>query len=393
MPLPPCSFLNSIPLKPISPSSSLSAMNGCCGPQCDGAAHIQAVIFDLDGTLLDTEKVTKNVLKEFLEKYGKVIDREQEDTRLGISQLEAAIAVIKEYDLPLTPRQFIDEISPIYKERWPTAKPLPGVNRLMKHLQKHGVPFALASNSKKENVDAKISYHQGWKENFVAVLGSDQVKSGKPSPDLFLEAAKRMGVDAAHCLVIEDSLVGVRAANAAGMKVVAVPSQSEADYASIADSVLHSLLEFQPELWDLPPFEDWVDSALPIEPIYASGLFSNGFLCEAEDDESCTFPSQVWGLYFGWAKLNMDGIFKVLVGVGRGHCTCTAKRKIKPWIIDDSDGHIADQHMQLSLVGFIRGLNKETLMDLEEVEEEKSIASASLDLPMFLHHTRAPLFP
>lgn len=54
MPLPPCSFLNSIPLKPISPSSSLSAMNGCCGPQCDGAAHIQAVIFDLDGTLLDT---------------------------------------------------------------------------------------------------------------------------------------------------------------------------------------------------------------------------------------------------------------------------------------------------------------------------------------------------
>ncbi|XP_019078785.1 bifunctional riboflavin kinase/FMN phosphatase isoform X3 [Vitis vinifera] len=302
-------------------------MNGCCEPRCAVASRIQAVIFDLDGTLLDTEKFTKSTLKEFLENHGKVLDSENEDKRLGMGPQESAIDVIKEYDLPLTPQQFFDEIIPIYKEK-------------------------------------------------------------------FLEAAKRMVVDAAHCLVIEDSLVGVRAANAAGMKVVAVPPHSEADYASFADSVLHSLLEFQPELWDLPPFEDWVGSTLPIEPIYASGLFSNGFFCEAEDDEPSGFPDQVWGLYFGWAKLNTHEVFKVLVGVGRGHCTCTAKRKIKPWIIDDGKDHIADQHMHLSLVGFIRGLNNnETLMDLEVVEEEKSIASASLDLPMFLHHTRAPLFP
>ncbi|KAK7859568.1 bifunctional riboflavin kinase/fmn phosphatase [Quercus suber] len=67
---------------------------------------------------------------------------------------------------------------------WLQAKPLPGANRLMKHLHKHGVPFALASNSLREYIDVKISLQKGWKEYFSVILGSDQVKSGKPSPDL-----------------------------------------------------------------------------------------------------------------------------------------------------------------------------------------------------------------
>ncbi|KAK9284330.1 hypothetical protein L1049_023501 [Liquidambar formosana] len=217
---------------------------------------VLAVILDLDGTLLNTEKATKDVLKEFLAKYGKVLDREKEDGMLGMAQKESAIAIVKNYDLPLTPDQFIKEITPFYIEKWPQARALPGANRLIRHLHKHGVPFALASNSLRDNIYAKITPHAGWKEYFSVILGIDQVKSGKPSPDIFLEAAKRMGVDAVRCLVIEDSLVGVRAAKAAGMKVVAVPPQSEANRASIADSVLHSLLEFQPELWGLPPFED-----------------------------------------------------------------------------------------------------------------------------------------
>nr|GEV06681.1 bifunctional riboflavin kinase/FMN phosphatase-like [Tanacetum cinerariifolium] len=128
--------------------------------------HISAVIFDLDGTLLNTELVTQEILEEFLARYGKVVDLEKE------------------------------------KKRWLQAKPHIGVNRLIKHLHRHGVPLAIASNSRTKNVDFKLSSQKGWKEYFSVILGGDQVKSGKP----FLEAANKLDVDPSCCLVLEDSV-------------------------------------------------------------------------------------------------------------------------------------------------------------------------------------------
>jgi HAD superfamily hydrolase (TIGR01509 family) len=89
---------------------------------------------------------------------------------------------------------------------WCNIKPLPGANRLIKHLRSNGVPTALASNSPRSNIEAKISCHQGWKESFSAIVGGDEVEKGKPSPDIFSEAAKRMNTAPSNCLVIEDSL-------------------------------------------------------------------------------------------------------------------------------------------------------------------------------------------
>ncbi|KNA24253.1 hypothetical protein SOVF_017390 isoform A [Spinacia oleracea] len=218
-------------------------------------SKICAIILDLDGTLLDTEIATRSVLRDFLESYGKVLITDKEHGRVGRTQKESAVAIVKNYQLPLTPDQFIAEITPLYRSMWKDAKALPGANLLLQYLHKHQIPFALASNSLREYIDAKISHQKGWKEWFSVILGSDQVQSGKPSPDLYLEAAKRMSVDPSNCLVIEDSLIGVKAAKAAGMKVVVVPSQSEADAAALADLSLHSLLDFKPELWDFlsPP--------------------------------------------------------------------------------------------------------------------------------------------
>ncbi|KAF8007838.1 hypothetical protein BT93_K1734 [Corymbia citriodora subsp. variegata] len=257
---------------------------------------------------------------------------------------------------------------PMKRQGWAKARALPGANRLIKHLQKCGVPFALASNTLREHINAKISHQQGWKECFCVTVGSNDVQSGKPSPDIFIEAARRMGIDATHCLVIEDSLVGVQAAKAAKMKVVAVPSYTEADCSSMADSVLHSLLEFQPELWGLPPFDDWVNNALPIETMVLSCQQLNGSVYEIEEEGMSPLPAQAAGVYFGWAQIGIHTIFKAVVGIIFD--SPSAVRKLHLCSIDGSIDHVSYQQVQLSLVGFIRGFGFKEVVPLDKIIEE-----------------------
>ncbi|KAM0049950.1 putative riboflavin kinase [Helianthus debilis subsp. tardiflorus] len=355
--------------------------------------RISAVIFDLDGTLLNTEQVTKDLLKEFLVGYGKVVDMEKENKRMGMIHHESAIAVVKDYDLPITPQQYSQSIMPMYHERWLQAKPLPGVNRLMKHLQKHGIPFALASNSVKKNVLVKVSSQEGWGESFSVILGSDEVKSGKPSPDLFLEAASRMGVDASSCLVIEDSLVGIKAGKAANMQVVAVPSiQTESDEYSIADYVIHSFLDFQPQIWGLPPFDEWVMKALPIDPIRFKGSYKNGFLEEISDNAASDIPGQAWGVYFGWVDFDSPDRFKIVVSI-RWDCSCGSfRRNIQACFINGSNEQICDQQIEVALVGYIRGFQtmQNPLTDAQILDDDKSIAEACLDSAAYSYHRCSP---
>ncbi|KAL1812772.1 hypothetical protein ACET3Z_022837 [Daucus carota] len=370
-------------------------MNGNANANANAAdAHVSAVILDLDGTLLNTEVLNKDVLKDYLEGYGKEVDQKKEDMRSGMSHHEFRLAIIKEYDLLITPDQFTEEIRPMYRERWLLARALPGANRLIKHLHNQKVPFALASNSLTKNVEAKVSHQPGWTEYFPIVIGSDQVKSGKPSPDIFLEAANRMGVNAACCLVIEDSLIGVKAAKAAGMKVVAVPSlQSESDQFSIADMVLHTLLDLQPEVWGLPPFEDWVSGVVPIEPVHVRGLYKNGFLHELEGHGASALPDQVVGVYFGWAQCESPNILKILMSIKWERNCCSLEKVIHVCPIDESGKANPDQKMQVMLVGYIGGHNKEKSSSENKIlEEDKVLAMTALKSSAFTHHSCMPSF-
>lgn len=355
------------------------------------------VVLDLDGTLLDTESVGEEVLKKYLEKHGKQWDGRGEETRLGKQQLEAAADFIRDYQLPCTPQEFLSEVSPCFENMWSQAKPLPGADRLIKHLKSHGVQMALASNSPRKNIEAKLSYQHGWKESFSVVIAGDEVEEGKPSPEIFLEAAKKLQANPLCCLVIEDSLPGVRAAKAARMEVIAVPSIPKRTHLyTEADSVLSCLFDLQPEQWGLPPFEDWIANTLPIEPWYIGGPVVKGFGRGSKmlgiptanltvDSFSSMLAQKACGVYLGWAGLSKRGIYKTVMSIGWNPFFDNAKKTIEPWLLHEFNEDFYGEELRVVVVGYIRPeANFPSLESLiQRIHEDRHVAEEALDLPPY----------
>ncbi|GMH30321.1 hypothetical protein Nepgr_032164 [Nepenthes gracilis] len=365
---------------------------------------VSAIILDLDGTLLNTDGVVANVLRVFLVKYGKKWDGREAHRIVGKTPLEAAAAIVEDYELPCATDDFLSEIKPMFSEHWCNIKSLPGANRLIKHLHGHGVPMALASNSPKASIEQKISYHQGWKESFSVIIGGDEVRIGKPSPEIFLEAAKRLNVEPSSCLVVEDSIPGVTAGKTAGMEVVAVPSlQKQANLYTSADEVINSLLDLRPEKWGLPPFEDWIDSTLPLEPWCIGGPVIKGYgrgskvlgiptanlSTEGYSELLSEHPS---GVYFGWARLSTRGIYKMVMSIGWNPYFNNPEKTIEPWLLHDFDEDFYGEELRIVVVGYIRPeANFPTLESLvEKIHEDGRIAEGALELPLYSRYRTDP---
>lgn len=358
---------------------------------------VSCIILDLDGTLLNTDGIVSEVLKVYLGKYGKQWDGREVQKIAGKTPFEAASAVVEDYGLSCTTNELLSEITPLFSNQWCNIKALPGSNRLIKHLSGHRVPMALASNSPKENIETKLSFHQGWKESFSVVIGVDEVGSGKPSPEIFLEAAKRLNVEPSSCLVIEDSLPGVTAGKAAGMEVVAVPSiPKQSNLYTAADEVINSLLDLRPELWGLPPFQDWIKDTLPIEPWHIGGPVVKGFGRGSKvlgiptanlstEGYASLLSEHPSGVYFGWAGLSTRGVFKMVMSIGWNPYFNNTEKTIEPWLLHDFDEDFYGEELHLIIVGYIRPeANFSSLESLiERIHEDGRIAEEALELPLY----------
>ncbi|GKV30920.1 hypothetical protein SLEP1_g39687 [Rubroshorea leprosula] len=365
---------------------------------------VSSVIFDLNGTLLNTEGAVSDVLKVFLGKYGKEWDRREAQKIVGKTPLEAAAVIVEDYVLPCGKDEFLSEFSPAFSARIGNIKPLPGANRLLKHLSGHGVPMALASNTSKASIESKLSYHKGWKEYFSVIIGGDEVTTGKPSPEIFLQAAKMLNMEPSSCLVIEDSVTGVKAGKAAGMEVVAVPSVPKQTHLfTAADEVINSLLDLQPGKWGLPPFQDWIEGTLPMEPWYIGGHVIKGFGRGSKllgiptanlstQGHSSVLSEHPSGVYFGWAGLSRRGVYKMVMSIGWNPFFNNAEKTIEPWLLHEFNENFYGEELRLVIVGYIRPEAKFPTLEslIAKIHEDRRIAEKALDLPLYSKYQDDP---
>ncbi len=221
---------------------------------------ISAVIFDFDGLLLDTETLNLRVNQTIVGRYGLTFPPEVRARIQGRPALASAEIVVAALDLPLSPADYVAERARLVPQLVNQVVPLPGAVRLSRHLADRGIPRAIATGSTYRSFQMKAAPHRHWLEAAFAcvVCGDDpELARPKPAPDIFVLAARRLGVAPEQCLVFEDAISGVRGAKAAGMAVVAVPDASldPASYAE-ADSILESLDAFVPEQWGLPGYPE-----------------------------------------------------------------------------------------------------------------------------------------
>ena len=203
---------------------------------------VTAVIFDLDGVIADSEPLSGEATGLALEKYGiKMTDKERNEA-FGRRTKDIVSGVLKVRGVEINIDDIIAEKDRIFRDLiLGKLEAIPNSIELVRWLRDKGFKLALATSSHKEKMKLEVS-ELGVAELFDTIVTGDDVRKGKPNPEIFLKAAKKLDVKPEHCAVIEDSQFGVQAAKTAGMKTIAFDSPNTHNQdLSMADVVVKSL--------------------------------------------------------------------------------------------------------------------------------------------------------
>jgi len=406
-------------------------------------ATVTHVILDLDGTLINTEQLVDEVVSAVLHKRGDFtpsrVRKAMEQVR-GMRPGDGTRAVMDILGIRnVSVDEMLGETSALLDARWGEVCMMPGARRLLDHLHAHGVKTALATSTPAAFLKKKMASHDGWVDRLTAVATGDEVENGKPAPDIFKLAMKRLGVlDPKTCVVLEDTPVGVRAAKAAGAFAIAIPSIHD-DFPAYkdagADETIRSLYDLEPTKWGLPPFTDRVDvtpvpsavsstvdtapervsgtqkleSVLPLDPVVRlGGPVVRGFgrgsktlgiptanldvaLIKKESDLLAP------GIYFGWAGLRgdlssddverkEDIVVPMVMSIGWNPFFENQRKTVEPWLLKDfGDGDFYGRELRLAVLGYIRPeanfVSLESL--IERIHKDADVARGALAMDLF----------
>ncbi|MDX6517447.1 MAG: hypothetical protein QOF50_293 [Gaiellaceae bacterium] len=209
---------------------------------------IEAVVFDLDGVLLDSEQLWDEVREGLARERGGRWHEGAQADMMGMSSREWSVYMHERIGLPEPPEEINSEVVRRMLELYARDLPLiPGAVEAVERIAAHW-PLGLASSSNRELIDAALDA-AGLAPYFRVTVSSEEVERGKPAPDVYLEAARRLEVAPGHCAAIEDSLNGIRSGKAAGMRVIAIPNPRfppPADALAEAEVVLDGIEKLSP---------------------------------------------------------------------------------------------------------------------------------------------------
>jgi len=204
----------------------------------------------MDGVLLDSEQLWNQSKQEVVRDYGGKWRADAPTAMMGMSSPEWSAYMHDELGVPMAiddiNRAVVERMKQHYRDHLPL---LPGAIDVVRSLHRRW-PLALASSANREIIDFALDV-AGLAGEFAATVSSEEVERGKPAPDVYLEAARRLEVEPDRCVAVEDSSNGLRSAAAAGMAVIAVPNEHyppSDDALALAAACVHTLPEITPEL-------------------------------------------------------------------------------------------------------------------------------------------------
>lgn len=190
---------------------------------------MKAVIFDMDGVLIDTQHIHATVQSELFNRHGIPLSSDEITQKFaGTSARWMFETVFAAHKIPVDADAVMNEYKENMLKRITDVTPLPGIPELLQDLHAHNVPLAVASASGKTYIQNALT-HAKLLHYFSAVVSANEVAQGKPAPDIFLRAAALLHIAPKDCVVFEDAVAGMQAARAAGMKCIGI-AQDDAEY-------------------------------------------------------------------------------------------------------------------------------------------------------------------